>query len=316
MASRLLLKLADRLFPEAGEERERFVAAVETVSPSAPCVVWTDRERSPDELDLERADPSPDWLPEWVIQLARGTQPGKHPLHETGAFYCMDFSSIFAASALLTVGRSKRVLDVCAAPGGKSIFASRALEPELLLSNEVIGKRLGMLRSNLARCRIMNAYTQRLDPAELAKAAPAGCDAVIVDAPCSGQSLLSKGIENPGCFHPTIVNHNARRQRRILAASAETVAPGGHLLYSTCTFAPEENEKVVAWFLKRWGDRFAAVELSHLESWRSALSEVAAYRLYPHSGLGAGAFVCLFKCLDEGGEVGELGEALLDYPAA
>ena len=80
---------------------------------------------------------------------------------------------------------------------------------------------------------------------------------------------VAKGIENPGCFHPNTVNHNARRQRRILAAAADMVRPGGWMLYSTCTFAPDENEKLIDWLLKRRDD-FEVVPVGHLAAWQSA----------------------------------------------
>ncbi len=312
MASRLLTSLAEKLF-SGPAERDAFIAALEKTQSYPPCVVWCDRERSPDVLDLPRAERVVDWLPEWVLRLDT-EQPGKHPLHEAGAFYSLDFSSVFAASALLQIGQMERVLDVCAAPGGKSVFASRALDPEVLVANEVIGKRLGILRHNLSRCRIPNSYTQRLDPAELAELAPGVFDVVIADAPCSGQSLLAKGIENPGCFHPATVKKNARRQRRVLASSAETVAPGGWLLYSTCTFALEENERIVTWLLKHF-EHLRPVQIPHLKPWRSPHAEFPAYRLYPHSQLGAGAFTCLLRNEAEG-ERGEIPGRLLEYPVA
>jgi len=312
MASGLLQKLAQRLFP-LPEEQSAFLDAVEAPPEYAPCVLWTDRENAPGSLDLPLAENSPAWLPEWVLRLERGTAPGKHPGHDLGAFYCLDFSSIFAASALLEIpGPVGTALDLCAAPGGKTLFTQRCLEPEVLLANEVIGKRLGILRHNLSRCHAPRTWTQRLDPADWAAAAPLAFDAVIVDAPCSGQSLLVKGIENQGCFHPNTVNHNARRQRRILSAAAATVAPGGWLLYCTCTFAIEENEKLAAWFLKRH-PHFQAVPVPHLESWRSNLADFPAYRLYPQSGLGAGSFAVLMRRSPDG-EKRPLPPHLLGYP--
>ncbi len=311
MASRLLSTLAGKLF-DSPDEREAFVAALDENQRYAPCAIWCDLEQSPGVLDLPRLDPGVDWLPDWVLRLDT-QQPGKHPLHEAGAFYSLDFSSLFAASPLLMIGKATRVLDMCAAPGGKSVFASRALGPQLLLSNEVIGKRLGILRHNLKRCRIPQAFTQRLDPGELATVGAESFDGVIVDAPCSGQSLLAKGIENPGCFHPATVKRNALRQRRILAAGAKTVAPGGWLLYSTCTFAPEENEKVLAWLLKRF-EVFEAIEVPHLAPWRSPLVEFPVYRLYPHTGMGAGSFVGLLRRKGAAISQAELTPDLLAFP--
>jgi len=311
MASKLLTTLAGRLFESCEEEQAAFIAALSAEQSFPACLLWCDPERDPAELDLPRAELPIPGLTDWILPLEPGSHPGKHPLHEAGAFYSLDPSSVFAASALLTLdpGQCRRVLDMCAAPGGKSVFASLALRPDLLLSNEVVSKRLGILRHNLGRCGIANAFTQRLDPAEFAERAPAAFDLVITDAPCSGQSLLAKGIENPGCFHPNIVKGNAKRQRRILSASADCTRPGGHLLYSTCTFALDENEKSIAWLLKRRAD-LRPLEVPHLDPWRSPHAEFPAYRLYPQTGIGAGAFVCLLQV----GE-GESGQAEAELPS-
>jgi 16S rRNA C967 or C1407 C5-methylase (RsmB/RsmF family) len=182
-----------------------------------------------------------------------GERPGQHALHQAGAFYCLDFSSIFAASVLLTIEQpTPLVLDVCAAPGGKSIFAWKALQPDLIVSNEVIGKRLGMLISNLKRCQIQPGYVLNRDASILAQMLKQSMSLVIVDAPCSGQSLLAKREKAPGCFHQTVINKNANRQKRIIANSAGIVAPQGYLVYMTCTYSPEENEQVCTWFLERF----------------------------------------------------------------
>ncbi|RFC46654.1 MAG: 16S rRNA C967 or C1407 C5-methylase, RsmB/RsmF family [Verrucomicrobia bacterium] len=317
MPSRLLATLARRLFPDEAEGAA-FLNGLQNPAPEQRAVIWTGH---PDSawIQAHAVPPPPEtsgWpWPDWLSPVPPGFRPGQDPLHEAGAFYSLDLSSVWAASPLLSLKPppQPRVLDVCAAPGGKSIFASRALAPGLLLSNEIIGKRLGILRHNLSRCGIRQAFTQRLDPADLAAKLPESFDVVLVDAPCSGQSLLTKGIENPGCFHPTVVQHNARRQRRILAEAARTVGPGGHLLYTTCTFAPEENEKVIAWFLQR-SPGFRPVEVPHLEFWRTRLHEIPAYRLFPQQGIGAGGFACLLQRNDFGRATAEIPPPLLDYP--
>ena len=136
----------------------------------------------------------------------------------------------------------------------------------------------------------------------------------MVDAPCSGQSLLVKGTKNPGCFHPNIVKGNAKRQLRILSQSGACVAPGGHLFYSTCTFAIRENERVVEKFLSRH-EEFESVTIPHLKDCRSSLSEHFTYRFYPHvPGSGAGGFVALLRKAGGAGELPGLREELVSYP--
>ncbi|MDZ7960969.1 MAG: RsmB/NOP family class I SAM-dependent RNA methyltransferase [Aulosira sp. DedQUE10] len=289
--SNLLLKLARRLFANA-DIQEKFIEALINPQTFQPCILWC-RER-PNILPFSVETPA-SWQPQFVDRLPLGEKPGKHPLHNQGDFYCLDFSSVFAAATLLTIPSSvKLVFDMCAAPGGKSIFAWKALQPDLLISNEVIGKRLGMLISNLKRCQIKPSFVVNRDSSILAETIPLSSNLVVVDAPCSGQSLLAKGEKAPGCFHPTNINKCANRQKRIIANSAQIVASQGYLAYMTCTYSPEENEEVCEWFLQRF-PQFQAIEVSHLQNYQSHLTQMPCYRLFPQDRLGAGAFTVLFK---------------------
>lgn len=289
--SRLMLKLSQRLF-QADRDRDTFLECLTHPKPLNPCIVWT--ESKPDSSPFTVETPL-SWQPEFVDRLAIGQQPGKHPLHEAGAFYCLDFSSVFAVSPLLTLSTSiDLVIDVCAAPGGKSIFAWKALQPGLLISNEVIGKRTAALISNFKRCQIKPARVIRIDSKILAETIPQTAQVVLVDAPCTGQSLIAKGGKAPGCFHPVTINSNANRQKRILANSAQLVAGQGYLVYMTCAYSPEENEQVAEWFLDRF-PQFHAIVVPHLAPYQSSLSDLPCYRLFPQSGLGAGAFTILFQ---------------------
>ena len=290
----LMRKEAARLFPEAEDDQGAFLDALLDPNSSTrrPAIIWT-RPEFRGKSSFEECD-KPDFIPEEISFLAPDAVPGKSEAFERGAIYPMDVSSVFSASALLAANCTDRVLDVCAAPGGKSIFASVVLRPELLISNEVIGKRLGILRHNLKKVGLNDVYTQNLDPGDLAEIGKSLFDLVLVDAPCSGQSLLAKGIDNPGCFHPNIVKGNAKRQKRILRQSSECVVSGGFLFYSTCTFAYKENESVVEKFLSRNPD-FETVRVSHLDEFQSPLSEENCYRIYPHQKRGVGGFVALMK---------------------
>ena len=284
-------RLAARLFDDPAE-REAFVAALAAGDSARPVEV------------VEAAEPDsqlPDWVPGFV-----GLRSG------AARAYGLDLSSVWEMQPLSVVGPVRRMLDLCAAPGGKSVLASHWVRPECHLANEVVPKRLGILRHNLARCRVA-AFTQRLPPVGWASRAPGSFDLVLVDAPCSGQSLVARGVENPGCFHPSTLKGNAMRQRGILAAAAACVAPGGWLLYSTCTFAPEENEKNMAWFGKRQPG-FHALELDAMARWRSPLGRVPGYRLGPHEGLGSGGFCCLWRRDGEPGELPPLDPELLAFP--
>lgn len=245
-ASKLLIRLSQRLFA-AEPERAAFVAALGQPQDFAGAILWT-RPQPPALAPFPIAAPLP-WQPDWIDRLPAEVRPGRHPLHAEGYFYCLDFSSVFAASVLLALPQPPAtVLDLCAAPGGKSLFAWRAIAPVQLWCNEVVRKRERILIANLKRCGASAARVFNLDPAILAAAIPHSADLVLVDAPCSGQSLLAKGETALGCFHPVNINKNANRQKRILANAAELVAAGGYLAYMTCTFSPEENEQVGSWF--------------------------------------------------------------------
>jgi 16S rRNA C967 or C1407 C5-methylase (RsmB/RsmF family) len=308
--SKLLLKLSQRLFPQAGD-RDAFLDCLLKAPVFHPCILWC--QERPQPLPFERQAPL-SWQPEFVDRLAIAAKPGQHPLHQQGAFYCLDASSVFAISPVLTLPQPvSLVLDMCASPGGKSIFSWVALQPHRVVSNEVIGKRSAALISNLKRCRVQPAQVSRLDSQVLAGLIPQTADLVLVDAPCTGQSLLAKGGTAPGCFHPVTINNNANRQKRILANSAQIVAPQGHLLYMTCTYSPEENEQVVQWLLERF-PQFAAIPVPALADYQSHLVDLPCYRMFPQSGVGAGAFTALLQNI-ESGSAQPLTDEFLHHPA-
>ncbi|MBD6614660.1 RsmB/NOP family class I SAM-dependent RNA methyltransferase [Komarekiella sp. 'clone 1'] len=289
--SNLLLKLSRRLFTNP-DDQERFVEALMNPQPFQPSILWC--QEKPEFTSFSVETPT-HWQPDFIDRLYLGEKPGQHPLHEKGYFYCLDFSSVFAAATLLTISQSVRlVFDMCAAPGGKSIFAWKALQPELIISNEVIGKRLGMLISNLKRCHISPSAVVNRDSSIFADLIPFSSNLVIVDAPCTGQSLLAKGEKAPGCFHPTAINKSANRQKRIIANSAKIVSPQGYLAYMTCTYSTEENEQVCEWFLERF-PHFQPVQVSNLLKYQSHLTTMPCYRMFPQDRLGAGAFTVLFQ---------------------
>lgn len=294
--SNLLIKLSRRLFTDPSSQ-EQFITALTQPQTFHPSILWC-REK-PDELPFLGERPT-NWQPDFIDRLALDTKPGQSPLHNQGFYYCLDFSSVFAASILLAIPSPvKVVFDMCAAPGGKGIFAWRLFQPELLISNEVIGKRLGMLISNLKRCQIQPSVVVNRDSSVLAENFAQTSDLVIVDAPCTGQSLLAKGEKAVGCFHPANINQCANRQKRIIANSAKIVAPQGYLAYMTCTYSPEENEEVCQWLMKKF-PHFQAIEIEHLRDYRSHLTNLPCYRIFPQDKLGTGAFTALFKNTETG----------------
>ena len=310
-APRLLLKLSRRLFDDPGDQRQ-FVEALIEPRPIHPCILWCGDRPTP--LPFEVEPPRPE-QPVWVDRLPLSAQPGKHPLHDQGAYYCLDYTSVLAASVVQAIPDPiHRVVDLCASPGGKSLCAWRSLQPNWLLSNEVIGKRLAPLIANLKRCGAQlrrdcsapekresdfpEIYVASQDPAALAQHFSTQIDVAIVDAPCTGQSLLAKGGKAVGCFHPVNINKNANRQKRIVANAVPLLRPGGYLAYMTCAFSPEENEAVVRWLIKKYST-LKPIPVSHLADFQSAQADFPCYRFWPQSEVGAGGFGCLLKQTDD-----------------
>lgn len=174
---------------------------------------------------------------------------GKHPYHHAGAFYLQE-PSASAPAALLEVRPGQRVLDMCAAPGGKSSQLAAALKGQgVLVSNEYEPARAQALMSNLERMGPVNSVITTGDTARLAAALPGWFDRVLVDAPCSGEGMFRKEPQAVAQHSPALVARCAALGAEILENAASVLAPGGLLVYSTCTFAPEEDEGQIGHFL-------------------------------------------------------------------
>lgn len=294
-------KLAAQLFETEAERMEFVTALTEGEWKEQGLIVVHD---SPVINSFPLYRPLP-WQPNFVRRLsdAGDFKPAKHPLYAKGAYYSLDFSSAFAASAMMAIPRApRRILDLCSSPGGKAVFAWRAflkdaesaVDGPRLFCNEIMRKRVGTLVENLIRCKITDSAVTPLDPSVWSHYGRGKFDLVIVDAPCSGQSLYAKGSFTEGAFDPKNMVLCISRQRRIVGHALDCIRPGGYLLYMTCTFNKEENEKVINWITRKF-EGVKAVEVPGLEAYRSRFTEEPCYRLYPQSGLGAGAFTCLLK---------------------
>ena len=189
----------------------------------------------------------------FVVHLPEGAEfrPGRHPYYHGGVFYSQE-PSASSAAPLLGVQPGMRVLDLCAAPGGKSSQLAAALQGQgLLVSNEYVAARAEILKSNLERMGVPNAVVLNETPARIAEALPEFFDRVLVDAPCSGEGMFRKEPVARQQHCQALVKQCADLGAHILDCAAAVLAPGGQLVYSTCTFAPEEDEGQVAAFLQR-----------------------------------------------------------------
>ena len=188
------------------------------------------------------------WCPEglWVLDDA---PVGNHALHTTGVYYVQDPSAM-AAGVFLDPRPGEWILDLAAAPGGKATHIAARMQGEgVLVANEVSRRRASVLAMNLERMGITNAMVTNETPERLAARWPGLFDAVLVDAPCSGEGTFSRDAQALRAWSVATVESYAYRQKLILDEAAQLVRPGGRLLYGTCTFSPEENEGVIADFL-------------------------------------------------------------------
>ena len=202
-------------------------------------------------------------------------RPGKHPYHEMGLYYIQEPSAMSAA-ALLAPKPGMRVLDLCAAPGGKSTQLATYLgDSGLLVSNEINTQRSRILSQNIDRMGIKNAIVTNEDSFVLASHFPGLFNAIQVDAPCSGEGMFRKLPEAIEQWSIENVAICAARQKEILDNAAVMLKPGGVIVYSTCTFSKEENEDVIEYFLERHPD-FTLEEME---------------RFWPHKVDGEGHFV-------------------------
>ena len=210
--------------------------------------------RTTPEQFAQRADfplePSPFCKAAFVVHQP-DFKPGRHPYHHAGVFYSQE-PSASSAAPLLGVQPGMRVLDLCAAPGGKSSQLAAALQGRgVLVSNEYVAARADILKSNLERMGVSNAVVLNESPARIADALPEFFDRVLVDAPCSGEGMFRKEPVARQQHCEALVKQCAALGAQILDNAAACLAPGGEMIYSTCTFAPEEDEGQVAAFLQR-----------------------------------------------------------------
>ena len=218
-------------------------------------------------------------------------RPGLHPYHDAGVYYLQEASAM-SAVALLDPQPGERICDLCAAPGGKSTqIAGRLMGEGFLLCNEYSPKRAKILSSNIERLGIANALVTNETPDRLAERLPAYFDRVLIDAPCSGEGMFRKEEAAVTDWSPETVQMCARRQSEILDAGAVLVRPGGRLVYSTCTFAPEENEQAVAEFLARHPDFEPEAVCA---PWFTPVGD-GQFRMWPHKLLGEGHFGAVLR---------------------
>lgn len=248
-----------------------------------------------------------------------GERPGKHPYYHAGLYYIQEPSAM-APVELLDVKPGEYVLDLCAAPGGKTTQIAAKLQGEgLLVANDNQPDRVKALAKNIELLGSTNVVVLNETPERLAPVLTGFFDKILVDAPCSGEGMFRKDEQMAKTWDEQAPGRYAAMQRAILARAAEMLAPGGRLVYSTCTFSPLENEQVVADFLAERPDfRVVPVPLRHgfrpgRPDWVAGVggacadSLAGAVRLWPHHVRGEGHFAVL---LERAGELRPASERM------
>ena len=223
-------------------------------------------------------------------ELKNESPAGSTIAHEAGAFYLQEPGAMIPAE-VLRARPGERILDLCAAPGGKSTQIGAAMEGSgLLVCNEPVTKRAAVLSRNIERMGITNAIVISAWPEQLAEKWPGGFDGVMVDAPCSGEGMFRREPETRTEWSPEKAEGCALRQRRILEAAARLVRPGGRMVYATCTFHPAENEEQISRFLNAHPDFSPEIfQLPGIDG------KDGMFTCWPHRTRGEGQFVCLMR---------------------
>lgn len=237
--------------------------------------------------------------------IGEDAKASRHPYYYAGLYYLQEPSAM-APAAVLPVCPGDKVLDLCAAPGGKSTeLGARLLGEGLLVSNDISNSRAKALLKNLALFGIPNICVTSETPEKLASVFGPYFDKILVDAPCSGEGMFRKDPDLIKSWLERGPEYYAPIQRQILKSAAAMLKPGGMLLYSTCTFAKMEDEDTISWLLSEEPD----LELVPLTPWDGASSGfdgMPVIRLFPHKIEGEGHFLALLrkKCADGSGNEG------------
>ena len=275
-----------RIRQQLGEEYPAFLESLER--PRAVALRFRPGKGAPPELPFVTGQVPWEPMGRYYSPDAR---PGLHPFHEAGVYYLQEASAM-APVTLLDPQPGERICDLCAAPGGKSTqIAGRMAGQGFLLCNEVNPKRAKILSRNVERMGVSNALVTNEHPQTLARHLPEWFDRVLVDAPCSGEGMFRKEEAAVTDWSPETVQMCARRQGEILNSAAALLRPGGRLVYSTCTFAPEEDEGAVAAFLESHPE----FEPETVAAPWFVPGENGSCRMWPHKLLGEGHFAAVLR---------------------
>ncbi len=226
-----------------------------------------------------------------------GKVSGKSPEHVTGLVYSQEPAAQIVGQ-VASPQKGLKVLDLAAAPGGKSTHLLSYLENTgLLVSNEISSKRAKILVENVERFGARNVVVTNESAERLAKVFSAYFDMIVLDAPCSGEGMFRKDPAAIDYWDASYPAQCAQLQREILASAMDMLAPAGQLIYSTCTWSPEENEEIVSWLLENYD--LELVPIDKINGMVDGIGYPETARMYPQHFKGEGQFVAKFRSLAE-----------------
>lgn len=249
-------------------------------------------------------------------------QPAKHPYYHAGLYYIQEPSAMIPA-CIMPIEKGDKVLDMCAAPGGKSTELAAKLDGTgFLVSNDLSNSRAKALLKNLELFGVKNSMVLSENPKNLVSIFPEYFDKVLIDAPCSGEGMFRKDVTMIKNWEEQGVEYYSKIQKEIILYGADMVKPGGYMVYSTCTFAPEEDEETIAYLLKQRKE--FSVEKIDLEfdgigfgrpEWIDSNDEQLkrCIRMWPHKINGEGHFVALLKKSEESTPANAYANAKYEY---
>ncbi len=305
----LPLEFTERMKNLLGSEYEKFIYAVND-TPVKGFRVNTDK------ISMEEFEKINIFGKEKIPYVENGfyldfDKAGNHPFHHAGMIYIQEPGAM-APAECVTIEEDWKILDMCAAPGGKSTQLKNKLGKNgLLVSNEIIPTRCKILTGNIERLGLKNCVTTCMDTSRLAKTFPETFDLIMVDAPCSGEGMFRKDDTAIEEWSMSNVLMCAERQAEILENAVKCLKDGGYIIYATCTFSPEENEMTVASFLEKHPEfEIVPVKKEVKENTSDGISFEGctcenihfARRFYPHKSKGEGQFMAVLHNKNERNE--------------
>lgn len=226
---------------------------------------------------------------------AEQARPAKHPYYHAGLYYLQEPSAMTPA-AVLPVEKGDKILDICAAPGGKTTqLAAKLGNTGILFANDISAGRAKALLKNVELSGIQNCFVMSETPAKLAERFVGYFDKILIDAPCSGEGMFRKEPDMVKSWNDTLIDFCTKQQADILEHCAGMLKAGGQMVYSTCTFAKAENEDIIGAFLEKHQE-FVLLPIPKTHGFVAGLQPYTdCARLYPHHLDGEGHFVALLQ---------------------